>query len=142
MRFMGALLRPVAVRLIRRTAHHQQPPFRQMPVGDDSMHEKRKRSEGCRPGLRCLGGGQQTGRMNCSVGACVTATWAHAGHRRAKAGELAARQALGLGSERAKRRGSGVGINISRGPLDADRSMESGAVIGARFGLLPGKTFD
>ncbi|MEP7099384.1 MAG: hypothetical protein ABI781_02675, partial [Burkholderiales bacterium] len=77
-----------------------------------------------------------------SVGACVTATWAHAGHRRAKAGELAAPQALGLGSKRAGRRGSGVGINISRSPLDASRSMEVDTVIGARLGLLPGKTFD
>jgi hypothetical protein len=80
--------------------------------------------------------------MNCSVGACVTATWAHAGHRRAKAGELAASPAGGRGSKRAKRRGSGVGINISRGPLDAGRSMEIDTVIGERFGLLPGKTFD
>jgi len=80
--------------------------------------------------------------MNRSVGACVTATWAHAGHRRATAGVLAASPALGRGSKRAKRRGSGVGINISRGPLDADRSMKFDAVIGAEIGLLPGKTFD
>jgi len=109
-----------------------------VPAGDDSMHEKRKR-ERWGVALDCggIGSGQQTGRLNRSVGACVTATWAHVGHRRATAGELAVPQALGLGSERAGRRGSGVGINISRGPLDADRSMERDAVFGARFDLLP-----
>jgi len=43
----------------------------------------------------------------------VPATEAHAGHRRTKAAALGSTQAVGLGAERAKRRGSGVGIDIS-----------------------------
>jgi hypothetical protein len=79
------------------------------------MHEKTKNvAEGCRPGLRRFGSGQPTGRVTwiCSVGACVEATSPHVGHRRATPGAFAAAQALGLGSKRAGRRGSGVEIDI------------------------------
>jgi len=101
-----------------------------MPVGDDSMHEKTKEeAKGVALDCGCSGGGgQQTGRFTwiCSVGACVTArTRARVGHRRATPGAHAAPQAGGLGSKRAGRRGSGVGINIRWSPLDASRSGES-----------------
>ena len=73
----------------------------------------------------CGSGGQQTGRFTWirSVGACVAAGPAHAGHRRATPpGEPAVPQALGLGSERAWRLGSGMGIDIVWCPLNAVRS--------------------
>ncbi|MES2229670.1 MAG: hypothetical protein V4540_18165 [Pseudomonadota bacterium] len=60
---------------------------------------------------------------------------------RAMPGEPAASQALGLGSERARRRGSGMGIDIGRSLLDAGGSVGVDAGDRRGFGLLPEKTF-
>jgi len=113
-----------------------------MPTGDDSMHEKRERTEGCRPGLREERDGQQTARAR-SVGACASAIRAglrkiERGCRGGRALEVApsslsrrgarhghaASQALGLGCMRARRVDSGVGVDIRVDTLGAGRSVD------------------
>jgi hypothetical protein len=70
------------------------------------------------------GGDQPIGRATwiCSVGACAEASSPHVGHRRTTPGAFAAAQALGLGSKRTVRRGSGVEIDIGWVRLSASRS--------------------
>jgi hypothetical protein len=70
------------------------------------------------------GGDQPIGRATwiCSVGAGAEAALPQVGHRRATPGAFAAAQALGLGCERAGRRGAGVEIDIGSVRLSAGRS--------------------
>jgi len=99
-----------------------------MPAGDDSMHEKREGTEGCRPGLRgrfdqavsrpadgpesaALARAWRVAWAGCARRGCREAACALRGHasscRPAARCAPAASQALGLGSQRARRRGSG-----------------------------------